>query len=134
VADGPRGGFQLAVRRVRRVFLHARVSIRFVWYFWLLEVCRTVCEVSADNLLHADSSRVGCGQSVIRGAVLVVRVAFLDGPPCPCGRSTLPRGQSAPPRGRFAPGCADCLSPLLLELRYCVVLSWGLFLGLVGPL
>jgi hypothetical protein len=33
-----------------------------------------------------------------------------------------------------APRSADCLSPLLLELRFHVALSLGLFLGLVGPL
>jgi hypothetical protein len=27
-----------------------------------------------------------------------------------------------------------CLSPFLLELCFRVALSWGLFLGLVGPL
>jgi hypothetical protein len=37
-------------------------------------------------------------------------------------------------RGPSAPGIADCLSPLLLELRFHVALSFGLFLGLVGPL
>jgi hypothetical protein len=41
---------------------------------------------------------------------------------------------SPPPRGQSIPGCADCLSPLLLELRFRVALSWGLFLGLVGSL
>jgi hypothetical protein len=30
-------------------------------------------------------------------------------------------------------GFTDRLSPLLLELRFCVALSLGLFLGLVGP-
>jgi hypothetical protein len=34
----------------------------------------------------------------------------------------------------FGPGTADCLSIFLLELRFRVALSWGLFLGLVGPL
>jgi hypothetical protein len=29
---------------------------------------------------------------------------------------------------------ADCLSPLLLELRFHVAFSWGLFLWLVGQL
>jgi hypothetical protein len=38
------------------------------------------------------------------------------------------------PRGPSAPGIADCLSPLLFELRFRVALSLGLFLGLVGSL
>jgi hypothetical protein len=50
----------------------------------------------------------------------MVRPMLADGPPRP--------------RGRSAPGCVDCLSPLLLELRFRVALSWGLFLGFVGLL
>jgi hypothetical protein len=38
-----------------------------------------VREVSADGLVRADSPRVRCERYVIRGAVLEVRVAFLDG-------------------------------------------------------
>jgi hypothetical protein len=49
-----------------------------------------------------------------------VRLAPADSPPPPCGRSTL--------------GFPDCLSPSLLELRFCVALSWGLFCGLVDLL
>jgi hypothetical protein len=49
-----------------------------------------------------------------------VRLASADSPPPSCERS--------------APGCADRLSPLLLELCFSVALSWGLFLGLVGLL
>jgi hypothetical protein len=49
-----------------------------------------------------------------------VRLAPANSPPPPCGRS--------------APGFADSLSPLLLELHFHVVLSWGLFLWLVSPL
>jgi hypothetical protein len=37
-------------------------------------------------------------------------------------------------RGLSASGFADRLSPLLPEFRFCVALSWGLFLGLVGLL
>jgi hypothetical protein len=58
--------------------------------------------------------------SVFRGVVLVVRVDFLDRPPGYCRPS--------------APGITGCLSPLLLELRFRVALSWGLFLRLVGLL
>jgi hypothetical protein len=47
----------------------------------------------------------------------MVRPVLGDGPPGP-------RGQSAPPRGRSAPGCADCLSSLLLELHFRLALSW----------
>jgi hypothetical protein len=79
LADGPRGGFQPTVRRV---FLRACVSIRFVRHLWLLEVRHTVREASADGLSRADGPRVGRDQSGIRGAVLEVLVAFSDDPPC----------------------------------------------------
>jgi hypothetical protein len=57
----------------------------------------------------------------------MVRHVLADGLPCPT--DSLP-----PPRGQSSPRCADCLSPLLLELRFRVALSLGLFLGLVSPL
>jgi hypothetical protein len=43
----------------------------------------------------------------------------------------VPTDSLPPPRGQSALGSADCLSPLLLELRFRVAFSWGLFLGLV---
>jgi hypothetical protein len=88
LADGPRGGFQPAVRRVLRVFLHAFRSILFVVGFLLHEVrgrsvlqCRTVH-------VGADSPRAHHGRSVIEGTVLEVRRLFSDSP-------SQPRGQSA---------------------------------------
>jgi hypothetical protein len=87
-ADGPRGGFQLAVRRVLCVFLRAFRSILFVGGFLLHEVrgrsvveCRTV-------RVGADGPRAHRGRSVIEGAVPEVRGLFSDGP-------SQPRGQSA---------------------------------------
>jgi hypothetical protein len=72
---------------------------------------------------EADGLRVHHGWSVFLGVVLEVRVAFSDGP-CP------PRGQSA----RTLRTVRLVLSRLLFELCFRVGLSWGLFLGLVGPL
>jgi hypothetical protein len=66
------------------VFLRASVSIHFVRHFWWLEVCCTVREAGADGIFRADGPWVGRGRSVIRGAVVEVRVAFLDGLPCAC--------------------------------------------------
>jgi hypothetical protein len=73
LADGPRGSFQPAVRRVLRVFLCAFRSILFAGGFLLLEVhgrsvleCRTV-------RVGADGPRAHRGRSVIEGAVLEVR-------------------------------------------------------------
>jgi hypothetical protein len=85
--DGPRGAVRSSVGHVLPEFVCQFVLIHFVQHFWLLEVCWTVREVSADGLFGADGPQVGLGWFVIQGAVLEVRVS--DGPPCP-------RGQSAP--------------------------------------
>jgi hypothetical protein len=71
--DGPRGGFQPAVRCVLREFLYIFRSIHFVGGFLLHEVCgRSVleCRTVRDG---PDGPRAHCGQSVIEGAVLEVR-------------------------------------------------------------
>jgi hypothetical protein len=95
-----------------------------------------------------DSSRGECGQSSLRGrsAVREQTVRYsrcstkssggFSGWSTLCLRSVRLTPANSPPlpRGRSARGCVDCLSPLRLELRFCVTLSWGLFLGLVGPL
>jgi hypothetical protein len=78
--DSLRGGFQSVVHQVLRVFLFAFRSIRLAVYFWLHEVWRIVREVSADSPPDADGPQVEDGRSVFRGAVLVVREAFSDGP------------------------------------------------------
>jgi hypothetical protein len=79
LADGPRGGFQLAVRCVVCVFLRAFRSIHFVGGFLLHGVrgrsvleCRTVRD-------GADGLRAYRGRSVIEGAVLEVWGLFSDG-------------------------------------------------------
>jgi hypothetical protein len=64
-ADGLRGADRSSVRRVLRKFVRRFVLIRFVQHFWLLEVCQTVREVSANGHFRADGPRVGCGRSVI---------------------------------------------------------------------
>jgi hypothetical protein len=86
--DGPGGGFQPAVRRVLRVFLHAFRSIHFACGFLLHGVrersileCWTVRD-------RADGPWAHRGRSVIVGAVLEVRGLFSDSP-------SQPRGQSA---------------------------------------
>jgi hypothetical protein len=93
LVDGPRGGFQPEVLRVRRVFLRARVSICFVRHFWSLEVCRTVREVSADGLIRADGLRVGADGPLFK--VKYWKFVWLF--------------------QTVRPGCADCLTPLLLD-------------------
>jgi hypothetical protein len=79
LADGPRGGFQPAVLRVLRVFLHVFHSIHFVGGFLVHEVrersvleCRTVRD-------GADGPRAHRGRSVIEGAVRWFRDVFSDG-------------------------------------------------------
>jgi hypothetical protein len=83
LADGPRCGFQPAVRRVLHVFLRAFRSIHFVGGFWLHGVrgrsvleCRTVRD-------GADGPRAHRGRSVMERAVLKVRGLFSDGPSQP---------------------------------------------------
>jgi hypothetical protein len=88
LADGPRGGFQPAVRRVLRVFLRAFHSILFVGGFLLHEVRgRFVLECRMVRV-RADGPRAHHGRSVIEGAILEVRGLFSNGP-------SQPRGQSA---------------------------------------
>jgi hypothetical protein len=80
LADSPRGGFQLAVRRVLREFLRAFLSIHFFGGFLLHGVRgRSIleCQMVSDR---ADGPRAHRGQSVIEGAVLEVRGFFSDGP------------------------------------------------------
>jgi hypothetical protein len=85
LADGPRGGFQPAVRRVLREFLCVFRSINYVGGY-LLHVVRERsvldCRMIRDG---ADGLRVHRGRSVIEGAVLEVRGLFSDSPPQPRG-------------------------------------------------
>jgi hypothetical protein len=85
--DGPRGGFQPAVRRVLRVFLRAFHLFFFVGGFLLHKVRgRSVLECWKVHI-GADGSRAHRGRSVIEGAVLEVRGLFSDGPSQPRGQS-----------------------------------------------
>jgi hypothetical protein len=80
LADGPRGGFQPAVRRVLRVFLCALSLIHFAGGFLLHGVRgRSVleCWTVHDKV---DDPRAHRGRSVTEGAVLEVRGLFSDGP------------------------------------------------------
>jgi hypothetical protein len=80
LADGPRGGFQLAVRRVLRVFLCAFRWIPFAGGFLLHEVRgRSVLECQTVHV-GVDGPRGHHGQSVIEAAVLEVRGLFSNGP------------------------------------------------------
>jgi hypothetical protein len=88
LADGSRGGFQPAVRRVLREFLCVFRSIHFVGGFLLHEVCgRSVLECRTVRN-GADGPRAQRIQFVIEGAILEVQGLFWDGP-------LQPRGQSA---------------------------------------
>jgi hypothetical protein len=74
LADGLRGGFQPAVRRVLCVFLRAFRSILFVGGFLLHEVRRrSVLECRTVRIV-ADGPRAHRGRSVIEGAVLEVLI------------------------------------------------------------
>jgi hypothetical protein len=87
LADGPRGGFQPAVRRVLRVFLRAFRSILFVSGFLLHEVRgRSVLECQTVRV-GADGPQAYRGRSIIEGAVLEARGLFSNGPSQPRGRS-----------------------------------------------
>jgi hypothetical protein len=84
-------------------------------------VCRTVRPGLLDRLFFEKS--IGCSGSFCGLSTVTLRTILLapvDRPPGHLGLS-------------FA-GAADCLSLLLLELRFHVSLSWGLFLGLVDLL
>jgi hypothetical protein len=88
LANGSRGGFQPAVRRVLRVFLRAFHSIHFVGGFLLHEVRgRSVLECRRVRV-GADGPRAHRGRSVIEGAVQEVRGLFSDGLSQPRGQST----------------------------------------------
>jgi hypothetical protein len=80
LADGPRGGFQPAVRHVLRVFLRAFRSIHFVCGFLLHDVRRRSVLECRTVRVGADGPRAHRGWSVIKGAVLEVRGLFSDGP------------------------------------------------------
>jgi hypothetical protein len=85
LADGPRGGFQPAVRRVLRVFLRAFRSILFVVGFLLHEVRgRSVLECRMVRV-GEDGPRAHRRRSVIEGVVLEVRGLFSGGPSQPRG-------------------------------------------------
>jgi hypothetical protein len=71
------------------MFLRARVKIRFVRYFWLLEVCRTVRGVSANSLLRADGQLFEVQYWKFGWHFRTNHPVLADGLPCP-------RGQSAP--------------------------------------
>jgi hypothetical protein len=66
---------------------------------------------------HADSLPRPCGRSA--RCPQTVRPGLADGPPSACGQS--------------AWSCAELLSPLLFEFRFCFGIIWGLLLGLLGP-
>jgi hypothetical protein len=68
--------------------------------------------------IHISRCSTGCSGSVCGPSAMTLRticLAPVDYPP----------GHLRP----SAPGTADCLSPLLLDLRFCVALIWVLFLG-----
>jgi hypothetical protein len=88
LADGLRGGFQPAVRRVLRVFLRAFRSIHFVGGFLLHKVRRRSVLECRTVRVRADDPWAHRGRSVIEGAVLEVQGMFSGGP-------LQPRGQSA---------------------------------------
>jgi hypothetical protein len=80
LADGPRGGFQPALRRVFRVFLRAFRPILFAGGFLLHEVRkRSVleCQTVRDG---ANGPRAHRGRSIIESAVLEFRGLFSDSP------------------------------------------------------
>jgi hypothetical protein len=83
LADGPRGGFQPAIRRVLRVFLCAFRSILFVGAFLLHECCRRSILECQTVRVGADGPRTHRRRSVIEGAVLEVRGLFSDDPSQP---------------------------------------------------
>jgi hypothetical protein len=135
LADRPRGARKSVVLRVLRDFMCCFVSIRSIGRFWLEVVGRTVHPVRSDCPRGADCPRWACGLSEFRrvhtrgsGSIFglsardprTIHPAHVDRPPDHLGLSTW--------------DFADCLSLLLLVLCFRVALSWGLFLGLVGPL
>jgi hypothetical protein len=65
------------------------ILIRFDQYFWLLEVCQTVCKVSADSLFGADGLLFEVQYWKFGWLFRMVHPVLADGPPCP-------REQSAP--------------------------------------
>jgi hypothetical protein len=89
---------------------------------------------SVRHELLADRSRIGSGSSIFR-----VRhrgsVAFV-GPSAATSRTVrcLHTDRLPGHHGLSARDFVDCLSPLLLECRFCFGIAWGLFLVLVGPL
>jgi hypothetical protein len=97
---------------------------------------------SARYKLLSDSLQVGYRPSTFRGALLVVLLRLMycplegRGPSARCQRTICPVSADRPPqpRGSSSWGCAELLSPLLLEFRFRFGIVWGLFLGLVGPL
>jgi hypothetical protein len=149
LADVPRGGFQPAVRRVRRVFLRAFRSIHFADGFLLHEVrgrsilgCRMVRDGADGPRPIADVPLLRVQYWRFGGCFRMVRRSHADSPPRPCGRSarcprTVRPGLVDGPPGacvQSAWSSAELLSPLLFEFRFRFGIVWGLLLGLVGPL
>jgi hypothetical protein len=139
LADGSRGGFQPAVRRVLRVFLRAFRSILFVVGFLLHEVRRRFVLECRKVRVGADGPRAHCERSVIEGAVLEVRGCFrtvrrslADIPPRPHGRSAwclrtvCPGLADGPPGacGQSAWSSAEVLSLSLFEFRFRFRIVW----------
>jgi hypothetical protein len=77
---------------------------------WAPIVCFSRCTTGGSGAIYGGSD----------STVQIVRPSPTDSLPPPCRQS--------------APGTTNFLSPLLLELRFCVALTWGLFLGLVDLL
>jgi hypothetical protein len=140
LADGPRGGFHPAVRRVLSMFLCAFRSILFVGGFLLHEVrARTILECRTVRV-GADGPRAHRGRSVTEGAVQEVRGLFsddpsslADSPPRPCGRSTRCLRVVRPGLADSLPGArglsawtsVELLSPSFFEFRFRFGIVWG---------
>jgi hypothetical protein len=140
LADSPPGRREQStwpgVHPARRLFLRIRGLIRRRSDVLLQGVCGPSARVSrtiraVQVTLKPSACRVqtvgisgcsiGCSRSFYGPSVVVSQTVCLvlaDRRPSHLGPS--------------APGTVDCLCPLLLELRFRVALSWGLFLGLVG--
>jgi hypothetical protein len=142
VADSPLGSRRWSTRSLVAGYLLCSLRVLpsflfdpFVPVILVAEVRLTVRKECAEGPPGADSLQVVGGWSVFSGALLEVWEPILDSPPCALRKVRLVPAESLPPPyGRSAQATGDCLSPLLLELRFHVALSLGLFLGLVGPL
>jgi hypothetical protein len=123
------------VRPVRRAFVVRSVETSVFSWEWFVDCLPVHRGPSERYELPVDRPRVGHEPSDFRG-VHTGGFACFFGPSTPYPRNVCQAHASRQPghHGSSAPCLADCLSPLLLELRFCVSFSSGLFLGLVGPL